>query len=140
MKKLFKFSALIFAVAVMFWGCKALSESDKVVKEFYDDIKAEKYDAFVSLLDTAALTANPAKEWTELASGTVAKIGKLKSYSQTSFNTSIKDGVTKTVLDYTVQYENNTTYDRIVVVKRGTAYKILRWEFNTDKSKLEDVK
>jgi|GEM_PF-2817714 hypothetical protein len=139
MRTRLKISILIVVLSTVFYGCESLSESDKVVKQFYENIKTEQYDKIPELLDEQAIVANPAEEWKDMIKNLVVSVGKLKTYSRTSFNTSIKNGVTKTVEDYTVEYENKTLYDRIVVIKTGEKYKILHWQFNSDKSKLDEV-
>ena len=140
MKKLLKISTLFLFFGVMYWNCTALSESDKVVEEFYNGIKTQKYDKIVSMLDTAAIAINPPSDWTNMFSDNQTKLGNLKNFSKTSFKTTINDGVSKTVMDYTVEYEKNTTYERFIIVERSGIYKILSWEFNTDKSSLETGK
>jgi hypothetical protein len=140
MKKSLKISVFFAAVSILLLSCEAVSESDKVIQEFYENIKLQQYDKIPELLDSEALAANPANEWIDMITQIISKTGKLKTYSRTSFNTSINNGISKTVEDYTVEYENKTLYDRIVVVQKEGKYKILHWQFNEDKSKLEEVK
>ena len=66
--------------------------------------------------------------------------GDFKSFKKTGFHSSINNGITKVVLNYTVEFENfeGKFYEQISFIKDGEVVKISGYNINKDKSKLPE--
>jgi len=143
MKHLTLFLALgLFLVGLNFQSCGFAAdaeEAEKYVDEWYDNLKAKDYDALMAMVDEEGLEANSEEEWRTVLQQKEA-LGEIKSIEKdVGFSANSSDDVTTVTLDYTVEYDLVTIYERIKMVKRGEEYKVLSYQYNEDKSRLENL-
>lgn len=136
MKPLF---ILLSGLALILNSCGFGKEADKAEKyaaQFYAHMQKGDMDAILAMLDTEALAASPADTWITVIESKNT-FGKLESFKKDiGFHTSINNGVTTVSLRYTCKYTNTEFHEKVVLVKRGKEFKILRYEYNQDKNQL----
>lgn len=147
MKNLLKIKPLsILFVAFMTFsisscGLKAeADEAGKYVEDFYKKMKDNDYEAMLEMVDEEGLKASTEDQWLAVFKQKEA-LGEFEGYDEgLGWHTSINNGVTKVQVDYTTHYADfENVYERFVLVKRGEEFKILSYQYNENKSSLQDV-
>ena len=142
MKKLLStlvFHLLILTITLNSCGIGEQTKAAEIVAEkFYKNLSEKDYDKAMSLIDEESFEISTRKEWLAIITHKESS-GKFLGYTKgIGFNINSKNGITTVKLDYTCNYENRTIYERLKMVKRGNSYKIMSYEYNTDKGKLTE--
>jgi hypothetical protein len=137
-------SAIAFALLILLTSLNScgIGEQNKaaelVAEEFYKTLSDKNYDKAMSLIDEESFEISTKEEWLAVITKKESS-GKFLGYKKDSgFNINKKNGITTVKLLYTCNYENHTIYERLIMVKRGESYKIMAYEYNTDKGKLTE--
>lgn len=135
MKKIIALS-LLFVVPALISACggigKNANEAEKVGERFYKNLENRDYDIIITMLDPEAVKASPVEDWKRVLENKEA-YGELESWSKKiGFHSSINNGVSTVTLNYKTKYTQYDFHEKIIFVKRGDKYKILRYEYNTD--------
>lgn len=125
---------ILFILLLTF--CGSVSESDDVANQFYESVKAEKFDEVTLYLDSVALNVTPAKIWIKGLKDINNEMGKLINYKRIGFYTNTKNGVTKTTLNFAVTYTNGTLYEKLQFISRENKYKISYYEYSDNRNEI----
>ena len=138
-KLLFPVIIPILFIATTFSSCgigEDASEAQAYVEEFYGYLSEKEYDKALDMVDEDSKKITPEEEWLKILSQK-ENLGKFNGYEKgMGFNTHYNNGVTTVVLSYTCTYEEMKVYEKFTMVKRGDIYKIMSYEYNTDKNML----
>lgn len=140
--KLFPFILLIVG-SISISSCALKEEADEAkltVEKFYQKMKENDYEAIVDMIDEEGLAANTKEEWIAVIKQK-EDLGDFKGYDEgIGWHTSINNGITKVQVDYTTHYDLlENVYERFVLVKRENKFKVLSYQFNEDKSDLQEI-
>ena len=92
----------------------------------------------MELVDEESKTATDGDQWLMVLSQKEG-YGKFLGFEKDiGFNTNYNNGTTTVKLNYTCDYEKFTLYEHFVMVKRGNLFKVMFYEYNTNKSLLSD--
>ncbi|MDG2228417.1 MAG: hypothetical protein P8L20_11845 [Flavobacteriales bacterium] len=112
--------------------------AESVAEKFYKNLSEKDYDKAMSLIDEESFEISTKEEWLAVITNKESS-GKFLGYKKDiGFNIKTKNRITKVKLDYICNYEHHTLYERLIMVKRGEFYKIMSYEYNTDKDKLTE--
>jgi len=140
-KLLFPVILPMLFIATTFSSCgigEDSAEAQTFVEEFYGYLSEKDYDKAMSMVDEDSKKITPQDEWLKILTQKES-LGKFNGYEKSmGFNTHYNNGVTTVELNYTCNYEKMEVYEKFTMVKRGDVYKIMSYEYNTDKSKLSD--
>jgi hypothetical protein len=137
MRRFSLFLATIFIFSVLITSCESVGQADDVAANFYEQVENKNYAGITELIDEEALKSHPAEVWTDLLKAKEGHWGDFISYKRTAFSTKTENGQTSTVLDFTVEHEKGTVYERIKFVKRNDKMKIYNYQFNPSAAELE---
>ena len=142
MKKLLStlvFHLLILTITLNSCGIGEQTKAAEIVAEkFYKNLSEKDYDKAMSLIDEESFEISTKEEWLAIITNKESSDKFLGYTKGIGFNINTKNGITTVKLDYTCNYENRTIYERLKMVKRGNSYKIMSYEYNTDKGKLTE--
>ena len=128
-------------LAIIFSSCsigETSAEAQSIAEEFYGYLSDKNYQKAMDLVDEESKTAAASDEWLAVLSQK-EEYGKFLGFEKDiGFNTNYNNGTTTVKLNYTCDYEKLTLYERFVMVKRGNLFKIMFYEYNTNKSDLSD--
>lgn len=135
--------AFLILGSISISSCALKEEADEAkvtVEKFYQKMNDKNYDALAEMIDEEGLAANTKEEWISVIKQKES-LGDFKGYDEgIGWHTSIDNGITKVEVDFTTHYELlNDLYERFVLIKRGDEFKVLSYQFNEDKSKLQDA-
>ena len=112
--------------------------AESVAEKFYKNLSEKDYDKAMSLIDEESFEISTKEEWLAVLTNKESS-GKFLGYKKDiGFNIKTKNGITTVKLDYICNYEHRTLYERLIMVKRGESYKIISYQYNTDKGKLTE--
>ena len=137
MKKL-EFILSLILVAFLATSCGSADDAEEYGTKFHDFFKARDYENMVSMISEKGLEASSKEDWIAMFKNVNEKIGDLTSYKKTGFHTKINHGLTTVILNYDIEFGNKIFYAKLYFIKKGNGYKIQKYEFNKDKSKLGD--
>lgn len=135
MKKLLNLN-LVALVSILILSCGSVGDASKQAEQFHELFKQKNFDQITQMISEEGLEATPAEDWKNLFKTVIEKKGDLKSYKKTGFHTQMNNGVTTVELNYTLNFADETLYEKLTFIKKGDDYKILGWKFNKDKSAL----
>jgi hypothetical protein len=128
-------------LALIFTSCsigETSVEAQSIAEEFYGYLSDKNYDKAMELVDEESKTATAEGQWLMVLSQKEG-YGKFLGFEKDiGFNTNYNNGTTTVKLNYKCDYEKFTLYERFVMVKRGNLFKIMFYEYNTNKSNLSD--
>lgn len=127
---------LVFGIAISGFFCSSVSQTGQQGDRFYSLLQQGEYDMITELLDDEAVKEHPKEEWIDLLKSRDQYWGKLVNYKNTGFHTETIDGLTITKLNYTVENTNGIAYEKIELIKREQEYKILAYEFGSERKLL----
>jgi len=140
-KLLFPVILPMLFITLAFSGCGFTEDASKAqtyVDDFYSYLSEKDYDKAMDMVDEDSKKITPEDEWLKILTQK-ENLGKFIGYEKDmGFNTHYNNGVTTVVLNYTCKYEEMDVYEKFTMVKRGDVYKIMSYEYNTDKSLLSD--
>ena len=137
MKRFSLFLATIFIFSVFLTSCESVGQADDVAAKFYEKVENKAYTEVTDLVDDEALKNHPAQVWTDLLEAKEEYWGDFISYKRTAFSTKTENGQTTTTLDFNVEHENGTVYERIKFIKRNDKMKIYNYQYNASSDELE---
>lgn len=128
-----------FSLLLVLGSCgfgDAAKDAEKYADQFFKHLKTEDYNAIGKMIDEEGLAANSMDEWMSVLEGkeVCGKLQKVKK--KMGFNTSIKNGTTFVSLKYKTTYTDCELHEKLVLVERGKEYKVYRYEYNEDPSKI----
>jgi len=128
-------------LAIIFSSCsigETSAEAQSIAEEFYGYLSDKNYDKAMELVDEESKTATDGDQWLMVLSQKEG-YGKFLGFEKDiGFNTNYNNGSTTVKLNYTCDYEKFTLYEHFVMVKRGNLFKVMFYEYNTNKSLLSD--
>ena len=128
-------------LAIIFSSCsigETSAEAQSIAEEFYGYLSDKNYDKAMELVDEESKTATDGDQWLMVLSQKEG-YGKFLGFKKDiGFNTNYNNGTTTVKLNYTCDYEKFTLYEHFVMVKRGNLFKVMFYEYNTNKSLLSD--
>jgi hypothetical protein len=128
-------------LAIIFSSCsigETSAEAQSIAEEFYGYLSDKNYDKAMELVDEESKTATDGDQWLMVLSQKEG-YGKFLGFEKDiGFNTNYNNGTTTVKLNYTCDYEKFTLYEHFVMVKRGNLFKVMFYEYNTNKSLLSD--
>lgn len=127
----------LFGFAFFFAMCGSVNKSENAADEFYRLVKEKDYDALVELIDENALENHPSNVWTDLLKAKEEYWGDYISHKRTAFSANTENGQTTTQLDFTVEHQKGTLYERLKFVQRDDKMKIFDYQYNSVKSDLD---
>ena len=133
------FPLLMLAATLNSCGIEEQNKAaESVAEKFYKNLSDKDYEKAMSLIDEESFEISTKEEWLAVITNKES-LGKFLGYKKDiGFNINTKNGITTVKLDYTCNYEHHTLYERLIMVKRGEFYKIMFYEYNTDKDKLTE--
>lgn len=137
MKRFSLFIAAIFVFLVFSPSCESVGQADDVAAKFYEKVESKNYTEVAALVDEESLKNHPAEVWTDLLEAKEEYWGDFVSYKRTAFSTKTENGQTTTTLDFTVEHENGTVYERLKFIKRNDKVKIYNYQYNASADELE---
>lgn len=124
-------SLILTATVILFFSsCESVGKSDEMAEKFYQNLKTKNYEAIPAMIDETALETHPADVWIDLLESKDQYWGKFIDYKRTAFSTKTEDNQTITGLDFTVEHENGTVYERLKFVERNGQMKIYSYQYN----------
>lgn len=128
--------ALLFIVAAFMTSCSN-DAAEKIATEFHEKLDAGDYEHIVkNLSDTETVTA---EEWYQFFDIVKTWGPQTNRKNESNYNFKTNNGVTTVKLSYTYDtVEYGKMYERLILIDRGSGYKILTVMMNTDESVVID--
>ena len=109
-------------------------DAEVIAIEFYEDCKNGEYEK-ISKLMSESLRAEVSEEQLVAFLEKKEKFGKLLSYERTGVQSNGVDGGIRCVFDYTVQHEEITLYEDLVLFKKDGQFYIEDYEYFANRDK-----
>ena len=119
MRNFIKFIPVIFGALVILSSCAAITDAKKVSDQFMEAWKTKNYEAAVALVGEEGLAATDKEGWINAFETNFENHGEMKDYSSGNIQASTNDGATTTKVHYTVNYEDETFYVLVTLLKRA---------------------
>jgi len=138
-----KYSKLFIFFSIIALGslssCESVDEAQLVADKFYEAFNTQDQATMETLLDQeAVIDAGIKDDFYKVFDQHWQAFGKVTSHSRYSFATNTNNGVSTVRLNFNCETENGTAvYEKLRFVKRDTVYKIIEYEYNTDKAKID---
>jgi hypothetical protein len=132
----------VFFFGLLFVGCQSVEEAEKVADQFFNAYNNEDADVMETLFDKetvidAGITGDFYNVFDQLWQGH----GKITSHKRYAFSTNTNNGLTIVTLKYESDTEKGTkVYHKLDFVKRGEEYKVYGYEFNINKTTIDNAK
>lgn len=119
-------------------SCQAVNDAEQVADEFHAKLDAHDHDFILdNLVDEEEIEVSGRDTWKNFLE-TVASWGKISNREQTNgFHIKTNNGLTTVKLEYTFENDYGLMYEALVLVSRGSGYKVLVVSMNTDKSEVD---
>ncbi|MBL7897550.1 MAG: hypothetical protein JNJ99_03360 [Crocinitomicaceae bacterium] len=132
------FLVILTILTVIVTSC-GVGPAEETADEFHKKLDAGEYDYIVeNLIDEEILNQTGPEVWYNMFDQIEALWGKAKERKQDfGFKSNMNNGVTTVQLDYVVEFEGYTVYERMFLVDRGKGSKISGVFMNEDKATLE---
>jgi hypothetical protein len=129
---------ILASLTVLITSC-GVGPAEETADEFHKKLDAGEYDYIVdNLIDKETLDQTGEEVWYNMFDQIEALWGKAKERKQDfGFKSNIINGVTSVQLDYVVEFEGYTVYERMFLVDRGQGSKISGVFMNENKATLE---
>lgn len=120
-------------------SCESVDEAQKVADSFYEAFNTENQAAMDTLLDKqSVIDAGIKEDFYNVFDQHWKAFGKVNSHSRYSFSTNSNNGVSTVELNFNCETEKGSTvYEKLNFIKRGNGYKIIAYEYNIDKAKID---
>jgi len=120
-------------------SCESVEEAQLVADTFYEAFNAQDQAIMETLLDQeAVIDAGIKEDFYKVFDQHWQAYGKVTSHSRYSFATNTNNGVSIVKLNFNCETEKGTTvYEKLRFVKRDDGYKIIEFEYNLDKAKID---
>lgn len=136
MKKLF-FIFFISSLSIFTYNCASVNEADEVAEQFHQFLQNRDFEGITTLLHSKALEATPKNDWIRLFTENAQRNGDLTSFKKTGFNSSINNGIKTVVLDFNIEFGEQQYFERINFQEENGTLKIIYYQFDKNKSKLD---
>ncbi len=124
MKKSLTFFILFLGLALSLTSCGSADKAQKTSDQFFHLIIKHKYSEAAKMINTVGAT-NAQMETALEQIADHPTFGKLKSAEKgMGFNTQINNGITSVTLNYNLTYEKSEESMEVVLVDRGSGFKI----------------
>lgn len=134
MKKIFP---LLFISSILLTSC-GIDEAEKVADEIHEKMDTHDYTHIIDNLCDEDLVNMEGPEGLMDFFLLVESWGKVTSRTKDmGFNQSTKNGTTTVKLNYTLENDMGIMYEGLVLVNRGSGYKLLTIVLNTKKSEVD---
>jgi len=129
-KNIFYFIGFIFC-QTLFFSCNNIKNEKAIANSFYIDLQQKSYDKIIPLIDSSALAVSTKETWISLFEEKNKKFGKINSFENIAFNTSIKNNIKLTKLKYKVEFEKKTLFESLELQSLDNkTFKILHYEYS----------
>ncbi|MCD6366505.1 MAG: hypothetical protein J7L46_03085 [Bacteroidales bacterium] len=139
MRKFIKFIPVILSVVIIMSSCDAIVDAKKVSDEFMEAWKTKNYETAVTLVGEDGLAATSKEGWIQAFETNFENHGEMKDYSSGNIKASTNDGATTTKVHYTVNYEDETLYVLVTLIKKSEEgpFKVLGFRQEQTESSLD---
>ena len=126
-------------VLIILSSCAAITDAKKVSDEFMEAWKTKNFEAAVALVGEDGLAATDKEGWIQAFETNFENHGEMKDYSSGNIRATTNDGVTTTRVHYTVNYENETRYVLVTLIKKAEKepFKVLGFRQEKTESALD---
>jgi hypothetical protein len=142
-----KISKIISIITIMagftLISCESVEQAQKVADEFYTAYNTEDEAKMESLFDKELIIdAGIAEDFYNVFNQRWQTFGKATSHKKYAFSTNTNNGQTIVTLKYEVENEKGdaTLYEKLDFIKRGENFNIIAYEYNIDKSAIDNSK
>jgi hypothetical protein len=134
--KLTTLSFIFLLASITFFSCQSVDEAGAVADQFFEAYNNQDEATMESILDKeSVLDAGIKDEFYNVFDKQWQGFGKVESYKRYSFQTKTNNGITTVVLRFSADTEKGgELFIKLMFVKRSDGYKVIVYEYNTDKS------
>ncbi len=128
MKKIFLVSFVLSFFVV--FSCQDVKNARKIADEFYKYRQNQQNDKAPSLCSQEFLDVTSEEEFVDMLDYMDSQFGELLSYSSNNFSVKTVNGNRIASFTYKVKYDNKTTRDSIVLIKKSDDFKIMYYQYS----------
>ncbi|MEX1001267.1 MAG: hypothetical protein WDZ35_04050 [Crocinitomicaceae bacterium] len=128
---------ILLLTPFVFTACST-EDAQKVADEFHQKLNAGEINHIVNQMLDNTVTEKERLGFEEYLSGLHQKGKHENRQKTTSFNKSIKNGVTTVKLGYTFEVGGELVHEKLVLVDRGEGYKIIAVSMHPKKEVVDE--
>lgn len=139
--KILKLLLVFLASIVLLPACQSVEEAQSAADDFFDAYNNQDETKMESLLDKeTVLDAGLKEEFYNVFDMQWQGFGKVNSYERYSFSTKTNNGNTTVILRFNAETEKSgEIFIKLMFVKRSEGYKVIVYEYNTNKNVIDKV-
>ena len=140
MKQIKVIGILLILGLVSFTSCESVDGAQKVADNFFQAFNNQDEKAMETILDQEfIIDAGIKDDFYDVFDQHASALGNIKEYERYAFSTNINNGVTTVTLKFKCETDKkNPVYEKLKFVQRGEDYKVIAFQYNTDKSAIDN--
>jgi len=129
---------LIFGL-ISFTSCESVDGAQEAADSFFQAFNNQDEKAMENILDQeSVIDAGIKDNFYDVFDQHASAFGNITNHERYAFATNMKNGLTTVTLKFKCTTEKGqTVYEKLKFVKRGDAYKVYEFVFNTDKTAVD---
>ncbi len=139
MKQIKLFGILLILGFVSFTSCESVDGAQKVADSFFKAFNNQDEKAMETILDQEfVIDAGIKDDFYDVFDQHASSLGNIKKYDRYAFSANTNNGVTTVTLKFKCETDKRTpVYEKLKFIQRGDDYKVIAFQFNTDKSEID---
>jgi len=136
MKKNKLFGLLLILGLISFSSCESVEGAQKVADKFFQAFNNQDEKAMENILDQElVIDAGIKDDFYDVFDQHASSLGNITKHKRYAFSTNMNNGLTTVILKFNCETEKRkSVYEKLKFVQRDDNYKVIAFEFNTDKS------